>query len=83
MDDNNCEAIRGLLANHAKLPLDAHALEADSDLFQAGLTSLTTVHLMLAIEDHFDVEFEDEMMQRNAFRTINAINQIVSRLQQQ
>ena len=48
------EKIRELLAKHGKLSADAANLAVESDLYEAGLTSLTTVNLMLAIEDEFD-----------------------------
>ena len=47
--------------------LDATRLNPDSDLFDAGMTSHASVKLMLALEDAFDIEFPDEMLQREFF----------------
>ena len=65
--------IRHILASHGRLSVDVTALNDDSDLYAAGLTSLITVNLLLAIEDHFDVEFPDELLSRRTFQSIEAL----------
>ena len=72
--------VRGILARHARLAVDAASLGGDSNLYQAGLTSLTTVNLMLALEDHFNIEFPDSMLGRNTFGSIEAIAEAVEGL---
>ena len=52
----------------------------DADLYDAGLTSLITVNLLLAIEDHFDVEFPDELLSRRTFQSIDALSEAVEGL---
>ena len=74
------DQIRALIAEHARLLVDAHQLGDDSDLYQAGLTSLTTVNLMLAIEEHFDIEFLDSMLGRRTFGSIRALAEAVEQL---
>ena len=72
--------IRSILAQHGRLATDVTALEDSSDLYDAGLTSLTTVNLLLAIEDHFDVEFPDELLSRRTFQSIDALAEAVEGL---
>jgi acyl carrier protein len=72
--------VREILATHGRLPVDVAQLSDDSDLYDAGLTSLITVNLMLAIEDHFDVEFPDEMLSRRTFQSINSLALAVGNL---
>ena len=74
------EQIRALLAQHARLLVDPGQLDEDSDLYQAGLTSLSTVNLMLALEEHFDVEFLDRMLGRKTFGSIRALNEAIAEL---
>jgi len=69
MDDE----IREILAAHARLPMDATTLGRDSDLYEAGMTSHASVNVMLALEDRFDVEFPDRMLQRSVFASVAAI----------
>lgn len=66
-----------MIAGQAKLSKDINSLSDDHDLYDAGLTSLTTVNLMLALEDHFDIEFDDAMLTRATFQSINAISDVV------
>jgi len=72
--------VRRLLAEHGRLTADVTTLGDESDLYQAGLTSLTTVNLMLAIEEHFDVEFLDSMLGRKTFGSIRALADAVAQL---
>lgn len=74
------KAVRDILAEHSKLSVDVAALQSDSDLYDAGLTSLTTVNVMLAIEEHFDVEFEDAMLSRATFQSVDALVDAVAEL---
>lgn len=67
------DQIREILTQHGRLSAQVSDLANDSDLYDAGLTSLITVNLLLAIEDHFDVEFPDELLSRRTFQSIDAL----------
>ncbi|MEX2375258.1 MAG: acyl carrier protein [Dehalococcoidia bacterium] len=72
--------IREILKTHGRLAVDVESLEDESDLYNAGLTSLITVNLLLAVEDHFDVEFPDHMLTRGTFQSVNALSEAVEDL---
>lgn len=72
--------IREIVAKHARLAVHVNELADDSDLYRAGLTSLTTVNLMLALEDHFDIEFPDKVLGRKTFGSIESIEEVVTEL---
>lgn len=74
------DQIRALLAAHARLLVPIEQLADESDLYEAGLTSLSTVNLMLALEEHFDVEFLDRMLGRKTFSSIRALNDAIAEL---
>ena len=76
------EQIREILRSHGRLSADVDTLSDDSDLYAAGLTSLITVNLLLAVEDHFDVEFPDHLLSRQTFQSINALSEAVEDLVQ-
>jgi acyl carrier protein len=73
-------AIREIIGRHGWLATDVNSLQDDSDLYLAGLTSLATVNLMLALENHFDIEFPDSMLGRKTFASLEAIAEAVSEL---
>jgi acyl carrier protein len=50
--------------------IDLKGLSDESDLYDAGLTSFASVQLMLALEDHFGVEFPERMQNRRTFSSI-------------
>lgn len=74
------DQIREIVAKHGRLSTDINSLADDSDLYAAGLTSLTTVNLMLAIEEKFDIEFPDHMLGRKTFGSIQALCEAVEEL---
>ena len=74
------QEIRDILSRHGRLPVPVTALEDAADLYNAGLTSLATVGLMLALEDHFGIEFPDAMLGRKVFRSIETIAEAVEQL---
>jgi acyl carrier protein len=74
------EEIRQILNDHGRLPVDAAELPVDADLYQAGMTSHASVSVMLALEDHFDVEFPDSMLRRSVFESVGSIEAALTEL---
>ena len=67
------DRIRLILRQDGRLSADVDTLRDDTDLYQAGLTSHASVNLMLALEDAFEVEFPESLLQRRTFQSIAAI----------
>lgn len=72
--------IRMILTQHGRLAVPPEQLAEDSDLYKAGLTSLATVGLMLALEDQFNIEFTDNMLSRQTFASIGSIARAIETL---
>lgn len=75
------ERVRDVVLAHARLVIDPAALTPTTNLYDHGLTSLSTVHLMLALEDAFDVEFPDRLLARKTFESVQSIAEAVDELQ--
>jgi acyl carrier protein len=74
------DEIRKIIQEHGRLALDASTLSAGADLYRAGMTSHASVNVMLALEDHFDVEFPDRMLTRSVFESISSIEAALTEL---
>jgi acyl carrier protein len=74
------EKIRDLIDQHAGLPQGAAEIGDDTDLYRQGMKSFASVQLMLAIEEAFDIEFPEEMLNRATFRSAAAIARAVESL---
>lgn len=72
--------IRRVLKEHGRLSKDVESLAADTDLYQAGMTSHASVNVMLALEGEFDVEFPDAMLKRNVFNSLSSIQAALTEL---
>ena len=75
--------IREVLGSNEAFAGKADRLSEDDSLFDMGLDSFGSVQLMLALEERFDVEFPDSLLNRKSFATIRAIREAVSTLIQQ
>jgi acyl carrier protein len=65
--------IREVLAEHGQLPVDLSVLSDRADLYQLGLSSHSSVNVMLALEDKFGIEFPDTMLRKSTFQSVAAI----------
>ncbi len=74
------DQIRRILTDHADLIVDVATLSDGEDLFRAGLISHAMVDVMLALEDHFGVEFPERMLRRSVFQSIDAIASALTEL---
>ena len=70
------EIVEAMLARRA----GPSSIAADQNLSDAGLTSLDMVNLMLAIEDEFGIEIPQRRMTPANFRSIAAIEAMLSGL---
>lgn len=77
----SAQTVRGVLAQHGRLSMPIDEILDENDLYHAGLTSLATVGLMLALEEEFDIEFPDSMLGRKTFGSIEAIIDAIESLQ--
>lgn len=81
MDVSSIEATVKSVLNSLNI-LDSSRIGVEADLFDAGMTSHASVKLMLALEEEFDLEFPDEMLQREFFSSVGRISECVSKISQ-
>jgi len=74
------QEIREILAQNGRLAIPLPSLDDEDDLFAAGLDSLAIVNVLMALEEHFDIELPDEMLQRRSFSSIATIDGVVASL---
>lgn len=74
------ETIREILARVGGLSVAVADIENSADLYAAGLSSFASVQVMLAIEETFDIEFPDNLLNRKSFASIEAIEQTVTNI---
>ena len=74
------EAVRKIVAQHGRLSAGVAGLKDTSNLYDAGLTSLATVGLMLALENHFNVEYSEAMLGRKTYQSIESIAEALGEL---
>lgn len=72
--------IRAVLRDHGRLSKPIDLIDAETDLYQAGMTSHASVNVMLALEGAFDVEFPDHMLKRSVFNSVASIRDAVAEL---
>lgn len=70
------DRIREVLAENTEIH-DVMSLDRDADLYSAGLTSLETVAVTIAIEDAWDIRIDDALLSKQMFRSIASLNAVV------
>lgn len=73
--------VREIIARTVELPGGVDGLVDASDLYEAGMTSFGSVQLMLALEEAFDIEFPERMLNRRLFSSIASITAALEELQ--
>ena len=74
------EEIRNIVQRHGRLGIDVSSLSDDADLYDAGLSSHASITLMLALEDHFELEFPERLLRRRTFESVAAIQSAIEEL---
>ena len=74
------ETIRRIVGTHGRMPVPVTGLSDTDDLYGAGLTSFAAVQLMLGLEEAFDVEFPERMLNRRSFASMDAIANCIGEL---
>jgi acyl carrier protein len=73
--------LRQIIKETAHFDVSMDSISDDDDLYEAGLSSLNTIQLMLAIERHFDIEIPDQMLNRSLFQSVNSLADAITSLQ--
>ena len=74
------ETIREIIARTVELPGGIDGVTDTADLYEAGMTSFGSVQLMLALEEQFDIEFPERMLNRKLFSSIANIKAALDEL---
>lgn len=72
--ENRLEIIRSIVENcidTLKIPITE--VGNNDDLFNLGMNSITSIKIVVAMEQEFDFEFEDEKLTMDTMRTINSL----------
>ena len=67
------ETIREILRSHGELSVPVESLTLHADLFDAGLSSFSTVEVMLALEACLGTSIPEHLLTRSTFRSIAAL----------
>lgn len=62
------------------LYMSVNELNDDDDLFALGVDSLNVVRIILAIEDEFNIQINDDDLSIDNLGTINSINNLISNI---
>jgi acyl carrier protein len=74
------DSIRDILRQVGRLSVDPADLDDRDDLFEAGMTSHSSVNVMLSLEEAFDFEFPDRMLRKQTFESVAAMADAVTSL---
>jgi len=67
------DTVRSITVQQLNLTGPTQELGTDDDLWARGMTSLTCLGLMLAIEDSLAIEFPEEALKESTFHSVATI----------
>jgi acyl carrier protein len=67
------QKLRAILSQWGDLALPVEQLTDHADLYAAGLSSLATVQLLMAIEEAFEIEMPLELLTGTLFQNIDTL----------
>lgn len=74
------DRIREIVSENGGLKLPLEEIKDSTDLYRAGMTSYSSVLLMIALENEFNLEFPDGMLSRDVFESVDAIAHAIESL---
>lgn len=77
------DEIRKLVSEHAGIETDVASLADDADLYRAGMSSFASVQLMIGLEEAFDIEFPDTLLNPKTFSSLSAIQSAIDQIRSQ
>jgi acyl carrier protein len=72
--------VRRVVESSAQIAADVASLDPDVNLYDAGMSSRASVAVMIALEGEFDLEFPDELLNRNVFESIASIAAAIEKI---
>ncbi|ACL75347.1 phosphopantetheine-binding protein [Ruminiclostridium cellulolyticum] len=73
MQNLNIARIRELLKETMEMEGDIDTVSPDEDLTNIGMNSVSFIQVIVAFEEEFEIQFEEEDLDIEHFRTINSI----------
>ena len=55
-------------------------VDPEADLYELGMTSAATLNVMLALEETFDIEFPEDLLERAVFGSLATLGSAISGL---
>jgi len=74
------ERVKQVVIDFSEIPSELQQLTSDEDLFKLGMSSRSSVSLMMGLESEFDIEFPDEMLRKEIFQSVETIGQAIESL---
>jgi acyl carrier protein len=72
--------LRQILSQWGDLDVSIDTLNEQDNLYDAGLSSLSTVKILMAIEREFGIELPDDMLTRELFSSVDSLSRAVTGL---
>ncbi|QTL52730.1 MULTISPECIES: acyl carrier protein [Priestia] len=71
------EKIIKILDKYGRLVIETKDLKDNTDLYEVGLSSHASVNILLSLENEFDIEFPDDVLNKKMFSSINNLIEAV------
>jgi len=77
------EEVRRIVASYGRLSVDLDGVGPEDNLYLLGMTSHATLNIVMAIEETFDIEYPEDLLDRSIFESLSAMEAAISGLLEQ
>ncbi len=74
------EQIKQCLVEHLRMVSSVDDIDPNAELTTLGLTSMAATNLLIDLEDEFGVEFSDDLLTPEVFRTVSSLETAIEGL---
>lgn len=67
------ERFEGILRNHLRLLASSASLRPEANLGGLGLDSLTSIQLLISLEEAYEISVPDELLSQDLFETAGSL----------
>jgi acyl carrier protein len=80
VSDGIDEKVRAVVGSYGGLSVAVDDVDPEDNLYELGMTSAATLNVMLALEEAFDIEFPEELLEREIFGSLSTMDTAISGL---
>lgn len=70
--------VKAVILDVLRMEMDPSEISADTNIFELGADSMVTVELVFALEERFDIQFDEDELRASMLESVGKITALVT-----